>query len=115
VNLTQQVRKLEREKLHCETVLALRKRDKDTRLAELTQTVRVLALKGDAHMQLANARSEVETERLTVFHLQCEVENYREMLKDEQRRSLELNRELAELKGLVCMDSCCRLLLLRPN
>ena len=43
----------------------------------MAATIRTLSARGDMHAQLAVARQELETEKLTALHLRTDLDSYR--------------------------------------
>ena len=53
------------------------------------------------HAQVVAARQEVETERLTIHHLRADVDTFRLLLEDEQRKLLQARKETANLQSQI--------------
>lgn len=87
---------LAREKAH--------KGDKEIKVAELANTVRMLSGKSDAHAIAAAARQDLLAEQLTIHHLRADVEAYRSLLDAEQSRITSLRRDVETTKSLL--DAC---------
>lgn len=51
--------------------------DGNLKLEEMKDTIKMMSAKGDVYSQFITARQELETERLTVWHLRAELETYR--------------------------------------
>lgn len=75
--------------------------DGEIKIAELANTVRMLAGKSDAHAVAAAARQDLLAEQLTVHHLRADVEAYRSLLDAEQARITSLKRDLETSKSLL--------------
>jgi hypothetical protein len=65
---------------------ARHKGDGETKIAELSSTIRALSQRSDMHELLAEARQELELERLASHHLRSDVDGYRRLLEEEQRK-----------------------------
>lgn len=89
----------EREKSHLQTLLRTTKADKEIKIAEMAGTIKSLMVRGDMYSQLAACRQELEAERLTVFHLRAEMDSYRNLLEQEQRKCSSLTKEMSTLQG----------------
>eukprot|EP01038_Epipyxis_sp_PR26KG_P009211 gene9211-12422_t len=91
----------QREIIRLKTIHRNHKADKELKMSELQATIRTLSAKSDIHSQLAKARQDVESEKLTSFHLRAEIDSFRELLSDEQRKMHNCRNDIARLNGVI--------------
>lgn len=102
--LLEQLDLAQRETLRQTALARTHRGDKETKINEMSATIRALSSRGDMHQQCAEARQELEAERLTTHHLRAEVEAHRNMIEDEKRRVSLAKRESSELRAqFECM------------
>jgi len=99
--LKEQIDGYQREIFHMQAQARVHRADKDVKIAELTSTIRALSARTDMHAQVVAARQEVETERLTNHHLRADVDMFRLMLEDEQRKLLQARKDAANLQSQI--------------
>ena len=99
--LKEQIEGSQRELFHIQAQSRVHRADKDVKIAELTSTIRALSARTDMHAQVVAARQEVETERLTIHHLRADVDTFRLLLEDEQRKLLQARKETANLQSQI--------------
>ena len=100
-NIKDQNEQFQREIVRLQAQSRIHRADKDLKINELAATVRTLSVRGDMHAQAAAARQEVEAEKLTNYHLRADVDSYRNMLEEEQRKVLMGRKELANLQSQI--------------
>jgi hypothetical protein len=77
------------------------KLDGETKLFEMSGTIRVLSSKSDQHAAIAAARQELLAEKLQLHHIRSELESYQELLQSERNRNTNLQRECDSSKALL--------------
>ena len=91
----------QREIVRMQAQSRIHRADKDVKIEQLTATVRTLSVRGDMHAQAAAALQQVETEKLTNHQLRADLDSYRLMLEEEQRKVLAGRRESASLQAQI--------------
>eukprot|EP01034_Spumella_vulgaris_P027158 gene27158-33841_t len=100
-DLKQQLETSQRNEVHLTTAARIHKGDKDMKIAEMADTIRSLSSRSDIHAQLATARQEIETQKLTNHHLRADLDNYRLMLEEEQRRAQTARKDMQTLQSAI--------------
>ena len=70
---------LERDNLHLQNQLRTQQSSKEVRISEMASAIRSLSSRSDIHGLLANAKQDLEAEKLTSFHLRSELDAYRQV------------------------------------
>ena len=92
---------LRQECVQLKSKLRFQQKAKETKISEMAATIRSLSLRGALHTQLAECRQELEAERLVTSHLRFEMEEYRGLLEEEQRKVVFLRKENLSLQGTL--------------
>ena len=77
---------------------ARHKGDGEIKIAELSNTIRTLSQRSDLHELLTEARQELELERLASHHLRSDVDGYRRLLEEEQRKVRPMRNALSDTR-----------------
>ncbi len=86
------------------------KQNGEIKMAELQQTIRTLSSRSDLHAQVASARHELETEKLTIHHLRSDLDSYRTMMEDEKAKVSLLRKEVATVQSILDRELTVRTL-----
>jgi hypothetical protein len=92
--LKDQLEACRRELLRQQAKIRTHQGDKEIKLAEMAQTIRRMS-STDLHSEVAVARQEVMTSKLTEAHLRADIDDYRNMLETEQLKLKQVRSELA--------------------
>ena len=99
--LRNETEELRQECVQLKSKLRFQQRAKETKITEMAATIRSLSLRSALHTQLAECRQELEAERLVTSHLRFEMEEYRGLMEEEQRRVIALRKETFSLQGTL--------------
>jgi chromosome segregation ATPase len=86
------------------------KQNGEIKIAELQQTIKTLGSRSDLHAQVASARHDLETEKLTSHHLRFDLDSYRNMMEDEKAKVSLLRKELATVQAMLDRELTVRTL-----
>lgn len=86
------------------------KQNGEVKITELQQTIKTLSGRSDLHAQVASARHDLETEKLTIHHLRSDLDSYRSMMEDEKAKVSLLRKEIATVQSILDRELTVRTL-----